>query len=404
MIAAIAEPYSVFAGWLIDGTGSPPRANILIEIENGQICSVSDRAEDIRKEKRFLEPDMIDLSGFTVVPGLVDSHVHLVMSGSADPQIRESQQIEGFEDVSQRIRTHLADHFYCGVRAVRDGGDRNAHAVRFRNAYDNPSLTPVLMNVSGKAWHKKGRYGGLIGRPPFEKKTLVESILDADEMPDQIKIVNSGLNSLSLFGKQTPPQFTLRELKDAVDLAERYGKKVMVHANGVKPVEMAVAAGCHSIEHGFFMGEDNLKKIAAKGLIWVPTAVTMKAYAGLMKGKTAGRISKKNLEHQLEQIGMARQFGVKVAIGTDAGSPGVDHGKAMKDEMGLFMEAGFSVEEIVRSATSIGADLIGLKRSGRIAEGMRADFIAVKGSPLEFPKSLQSIERIYMDGKLMYTA
>jgi len=398
------ESYFVFAGWLIDGTGSPARENVLIEIEKGEIHSVSDCVEDIREEKHLLQPDMIDLSGFTVLPGLVDSHVHLAMSGSVDLKIRESQQVERFEDVCKRMMIHLDDHLYCGVLAVRDGGDRNAYTIRFQNSYHNQFKIPVLMKVSGKAWHKKGRYGRLIGRPPFGSKTLAESISDADEMPDQIKIVNSGLNSLSMFGKQTLPQFTFRELKDAVDLAEKYGKKVMVHANGVKPVEIAVAAGCHSIEHGFFMGEDNLKKIAEKGLIWVPTAVTMKAYSGLMKGNDTGLVSKKNLDHQLEQIGMAREFGVKVAIGTDSGSPGVDHGKAMRDEMGLFLEAGFSVEETVRSATSIGADLIGLKRSGRIAKGMRANFIAVKGSPLEFPKSLQSIGRIYMDGNLMYKA
>ncbi|MBW1898249.1 MAG: amidohydrolase family protein [Deltaproteobacteria bacterium] len=398
------EFYSVFAGWLIDGNGSPARENVLIEIEKGEIRSVSDCAEEIRKEKYFLQPDMIDLSGFTVLPGLVDSHVHLTMSGSADLKIRESQQVEGFEDVCKRIMAHLDDHLYCGVLAVRDGGDRNAYTIRFRNSCHNQSRNPVLMKVSGKAWHRKGRYGRLIGRPPSGSKTLAESISDTDEMPDQIKIVNSGLNSLSLFGKQTLPQFTFRELKDAVELAEKYGKKVMVHANGVKPVEIAVAAGCHSIEHGFFMGEDNLKKIAEKGLIWVPTAVTMKAYAGLMKGSNTGLVSEKNLDHQLEQMGLARKFGVKVAIGTDSGSPGVDHGKAMRDEMEIFLEAGFSVEETVHSATSIGADLIGLKKSGRIVKGMRADFIAVKGSPLEFPKSLQSIERIYMDGNLMYKA
>ena len=396
------ESYSVFAGWLIDGTGSAARENALIEIEKGEIRSVADCAEDIRKEKHFLQPDMIDLSGFTVLPGLVDSHVHLVMSGSADLKIRESQQVEGFEDVCKRIMTHLDDHLYCGVLAVRDGGDRNAYTIRFRDSCHNRFKISVLMKVSGKAWHKKGRYGRLIGRTPSGSETLAESISVTDEMPDQIKIVNSGLNSLSLFGKQTLPQFTFRELKDAVDLAKKYGKKVMVHANGVKPVEIAVAAGCHSIEHGFFMGEDNLKKIAEKGLVWVPTAVTMKAYAGLMKGSNPGLVSRKNLDHQLEQIALARELGVKVAIGTDSGSPGVDHGKAVRDEMGLFLEAGFSVEETVCSATSIGADLIGLKRSGRIAKGMRANFIAVKGSRLEFPKSLQSIERIYMDGQLMY--
>ena len=134
------ESYSVFSGWLIDGTGSPARENILIEIEKGEIRSVSDCAEEIRKEKHFLQPDMIDLSGFTVLPGLVDSHVHLTISGSADLKIRESQQVEGFEDLCKRIITHLDDHLYCGVLAVRDGGDRNAYTLRFRNFYHKQSI------------------------------------------------------------------------------------------------------------------------------------------------------------------------------------------------------------------------------------------------------------------------
>ena len=120
------ESYSVFAGWLIDGTGSPARRNALIEIKEGEIVSVSGSAEDIRKEKHPFKQDIIDLSGFTVLPGLVDSHVHLVMSGSSDLKIRKSQPSEEFEDSCRRIRTHLHDHLHCGVFAVRDGGDRNA--------------------------------------------------------------------------------------------------------------------------------------------------------------------------------------------------------------------------------------------------------------------------------------
>jgi len=398
------ESYSVFTGWLIDGTGSPVRRNARIEIKQGVICSVSDSKGDIREEKHFSEPGMIDLSDFTVLPALVDSHVHLAMSGSSDAKIRESQQIEGFEDACKRITAHLNHHFHYGISAVRDGGDRNAYTIHFRNSYHRQSGIPVVLKVSGKAWHQKGRYGSLIGRPVFEGKTLAESIIESGEPTDQIKIVNSGLNSLIRFGEQTPPQFSFRELKDAVESAEKYGKKIMVHANGVKPVETAVAAGCHSIEHGFFMGKENLKKIAGKGLFWVPTAVTMKAYAGLMKESDSGLVAKKNLDHQLEQIRMAREFGVKVAVGTDSGSPGVDHGKAMKDEISLLLEAGFSVEESICSATSISSDCIGLKRSGRIEKGMRADLIAVKGSYLELPKRLQSIERIYMDGLLVYKA
>ena len=101
--------------------------------------------------------------------------------------------------------------------------------------------------------------------------------LDPEEK-DHIKIVNSGLNSLKEFGKETLPQFGAEELSDVVKIAGKCGRRVMVHANGKKPVAAALAAGCNSIEHGFFMGVENLKIMAEKGIVWVPTACTMKAY------------------------------------------------------------------------------------------------------------------------------
>ena len=87
-----------------------------------------------------------------------------------------------------------------------------------------------------------------------------------------MKIVNSGLNSLKVFGKQTPPQFGAEEMRAAVKTAKSFGLKTMVHANGKLPVKIAVDAGCDSIEHAFFMGAESLYRIAERGAIWVPTA------------------------------------------------------------------------------------------------------------------------------------
>ena len=138
----------------------------------------------------------------------------------------------------------------------------------------------MTANVSGKAWHYPNRYGRLIGRTPPENGTLADAIIKETDRVDQVKIVNSGLNSLICFGKQTKPQFTLNELSNAVNAANRRCLPVMVHANGRAPVEIAINAGVRSIEHGFFMGKENLKKMADR--LW-------RVVGGVCQADSAGR-------------------------------------------------------------------------------------------------------------------
>jgi imidazolonepropionase-like amidohydrolase len=161
----------------------------------------------------------------------------------------------------------------------------------------------------------------------------------------------------------------------------------MVHANGRRPVAEAVAAGCTSIEHGFFMGRANLEAMAARGTVWVPTAVTMAAYARqLTRQLTRGRQSqgedfggvasgadldvvRRNRDHQLAQLRLAFRLGVRVAVGTDAGSLGVDHGRAVAAEMALLAQVDYPIEAVVQAATWNGARLLGLSDRGRLGQG-----------------------------------
>jgi imidazolonepropionase-like amidohydrolase len=116
-------------------------------------------------------------------------------------------------------------------------------------------------------------------------------------------------------------------------------------------------------------------------------------------GCLESEIAKRNLDHQLEQIRLAREYGVAMALGTDAGSAGVDHGQALLDEMRLFQAAGLSWEEVVRCATSTGAALVGLEQEiGTLAPGMPATFVAARGSPEALPDSLASPEGIFVRG------
>ncbi len=386
----------IFANRLIDGTGGHIRKDVLLEVNNGLISALKD-SPDFDPNG----PDTRVLSTGTIIPGLIDSHVHLFMSGTSDQVIRQQQLDATFEGIKDVILKHLKQQLAHGIIAVRDGGDYAGHTLRYKKEILPSIDLPIILRSAGKAWHARGRYGKLIGSPPLEENTLAQSIAKDNTNIDHLKVVNSGLNSLTEFGKITQPQFSLDQLKSAFQTAVDLGLRVMVHANGELPVRLAIEAGCHSIEHGFFMGRDNLKKMAEKQITWVPTACTMKAYHDTLdSGSREKDISLKNLDHQLEQISLAIEYDVPIAVGTDCGSLGVHHGSALKDELGLLMQAGMSLEKVVRCATRNGAKALGLEDGfGILAVGMPATFVAVKEDPSFIPKSLDKPERIYVNGK-----
>jgi len=388
------SPY-ILAGWLLDGKASPIREKMILETKNQGIAEVrSATPED------FARGDLLDLSNCTLLPGLVDSHVHLFMSGNADPSLRERQLSASFSDAKQMICKHLSMSMRCGVVALRDGGDCRGHALRCKRELRTEKKEMPEVKAAGHAWRAPGRYGRLVGRPPYGNCSLAQSIARGQKRADHVKIVNSGLNSLLNFGKETSPQFRLEDLKRAVLSAHKKGLKVMVHANGRNPVRDAIESGCDSIEHGFFMGIENLKRLADEQITWVPTAFTMKAYARtLLKGSAESDGAKRNLDHQLDQVRQAKDFGVRIAVGTDAGSLGVHHGEAFCEETRLLLVAGFGLGQAVQSATSIGAALLGIDdRVGCLMPGSPATFLAVRTNPERLLKALGTPEAVFLNG------
>ena len=399
--ATLLKKYEwIFAGWLVDGSGGPIRKDILIQLKGGLIRSLETVSPGELRDMEKRGSRILDLSRCTVVPGMIDCHVHLSMSGTEDQKIRQHLLKGGFREIKETISGHLHQHLACGIVAVRDGGDKNAHALKYKQASLNRENTPVILHTPGWAWYREGRYGGLLGRALSSNASLTEAITHDKNEIDHIKVVNSGINSLKQFGLETPPQFQLSEMEGAVRAAKRRGLPVMVHANGYLPVKIALDSGCRSVEHGFFMGRENLKKMAGQGVTWVPTAGTMKAYADSSRpGTPESEISRKTLDHQLEQISEAERLKVTIALGPDAGSPGVHHGRGAIEELRLFLASGLSIPKSVKCATLNAARLLGLDGLGLLAPGMDATFIAVKGKPDRLPESLNEIELVLIRGK-----
>jgi imidazolonepropionase-like amidohydrolase len=378
-------------GWLIDGTGRDPVQNAVISVKDGLIISAG------KSDRPVPEGELTGLRSFTVLPWLADCHVHLSWSGTTDPGEREAQFVQNYASAKEKIKQNLEDSLRHGVLYVRDGGDSKGHALRYRNEIHKKHLP--FASCAGKGFYKPGRYGRLVGSEIHSVDEMISIIKNTPGI-GHIKLVNSGINSLNEFGRQTRPQFTKEELEAAVKAADSMDLSVMVHANGEIPVKLAVEAGCASIEHGFFMGKDNMKRMADSGTFWIPTAFTMKAYSeNNDPGSTKSQIAKKNLDHQLGQISLAKEFGVRIALGTDAGGMGIFHGRSVYEEMALFLEAGLTPGEAVKCASENAALLLGLSDAGTLLPGKKAGFTAIPGAPDNLLKNLNSGIRVFINGK-----
>ena len=353
------------AGWLIDGRGGPARTDQLIGLRNGLI-------EAIRPAGEGCPATALDFSAHTVLPALTDAHVHLALA----PDSGRAAGIEG----GTRIDRHLRQCWRAGVLSVRDAGDCCGATLAYKHG-SQAGGPPVQIFAAGWGWHAAGRYGRLLARACAPGQRLADAVLSQPDA-EHIKIIHSGINSLDHFGGPTRAQFVLPELQAAVQAAHAAGRPVMVHANGAEPVETALAAGCDSIEHGYFMGRSNLERMAAGHIYWVPTVLPMAVLADHPDVGPARRdVARRTVEHQLEQIALGRRLGVPMAAGTDAGSPGVAHGGSLRRELALLVSAGLSLEAAVACATLNASNLLGSARRGALLPGWCGDLIVVSGDP-----------------------
>ena len=382
-------------GWLIDGLGGQVQENVTLTI-NG------DRIEKIDQDATLpsLVDTYIDLSHCTITPPLADSLVYLFMSATTDKTVRETQLQSSCTELGPAIKRHLNDLFSYGILGFRDGGDHGGCSRQFCQSADlHPELTA---QCAGKALHKKGQYGAYFGRAVASNTNLATLFDSSFADSDVVRVFNSGLNSLQELGKETEPQFSTEELRELVAVAEEKNQKVTVHANGPEAVHRAIAAGCQSIEHGFFMGEDNLKRLADSGIFWVPTVFTIKAFGlfrRFIRQQSDAGVIQKTLENQLNQLRLAKELGVKVALGTAAGSLGVLHGEAMVEELKLFKKAGYTLSEAIQCATTRSAALLGLKQFQGISAGKAATFLICRGAPSQLPRKLLYLESMWINGK-----
>ncbi len=329
--------------------------------------------------------ERISLKGYTLMPGFIDAHIHIVMDGSADPITRCLQ--EPVVATTLKAADFARATLMAGVTTVRDMGGKAGIDLGLKQAINAGLVPGPRMLVSGQLICMTGGHGWQVGREangPDEVRRAAREQIKAGA--DIVKLMATG-GVLTPAVEPGSEQLTEAEMRAGVEEAHKAGRKTATHAMGTRGIMNALKAGIDSIEHGVYLDEETVALMKQRGVALVPTisALYHIETRGLAAGIPAYAVEKtlKVKPHHLESIRMAREAGVLVASGTDAGTPFNCHGQNLGEVRLLVEYGGFTPAEAIEAATRVNARVLGLEKDlGTIAEGKIADLVAVRGNPL----------------------
>jgi len=403
-----AQKQYIQCGRLIDGKSDKVRREMTVIVSDGRIESV---------EKGFLIPEneedrLIDCRHLTVMPGLMDMHVHIEGETSPDHYLKrftQNREVTAFESLKYAERTLMA-----GFTTVRDLGGSGVN-IALRDAINKGTVTGPRIFTCGKSIASTGGHADPTSgfRRTLEgdagpREGVADGVAQCTEAvrwrykngADLIKITGTG-GVLSMAKNGENPQFSREEMNAIVQTAKDYGFHVAVHAHGAEGMKRAVLAGVHSIEHGTLMTPEIMDLMIEKGTWYVPTITAGKFVAE--KAKIPGYYPEVIRPKALAigpkiQATFARAYkrGVKIAFGTDAGV--YPHGENWKEFL-YMTEAGMPAMKAIQSATMGGAMLLGMEDElGSVEAGKRADIIAVEGNPIENIAQMKQVRFVMKDG------
>jgi imidazolonepropionase-like amidohydrolase len=404
---AAAATQAIIVGNLIPDAASGPTGPAVILIEDGRIKEIAKG-----NANPFQADNVVDLSSKTVVPGLIDLHVHLTgdpggdfRDEAVDPD--EWGVVMGVKNAALTVR--------AGFTTVREAGSAQNTAFVLRRGTAEGKIVGPRIIAAGPALSIVGGHGDVTG---FRKDVLAaldtgytctgplecaEKVRKASRLgADVIKITATG-GVLSQQGRGLEAHFTNEEMTSIANTAHSLGLKVMAHAHGARGIEAASAAGIDTIDHGTFADESALKVMKAKGTVLVPTLMALEGVrARLGKGiytPTVEVKARQALEAAGRQVTRAKAMGVTIAFGTDAGV--FEHG-ANGGEFALMVKAGMTSTEALASATTIAAKTLGMENEiGKIAVGYSADMVALAENPLTNIRTLEKPEWVMVRGRIV---
>jgi imidazolonepropionase-like amidohydrolase len=376
---------------VIDGLGRIlPRATVLVK--GDRIAAVGDAG-------RLAAPRgavRIDGRGLTLLPGLMDCHVHLCLGGDADV-VHTVQQDDPSLTLLKAAR-HARQTLEAGFTTVRDVGFRDHSIFHLKHAIESGLLPGPRIAAAGRVICMPNGHARFIGQEaegPGAVVAAVQAQLDAGA--EVVKFIASG-GVLTPGTSPDSAQMTPEELAAGMTAARRAGRRVAAHAHSAQGMKNAIRAGAHSIEHATLMDEEAASLMKTHGVYMVPTlsALATTAGCGLACGvpETAVAKAKAMVTRHKGSFKMARRAGIAIAMGTDAGTPFNLHGENAQ-ELERMVALGMTPMDALVASTSAAARLIGIDgRVGTIEPGKLADLVLVRGNPLSRITLLRDRERI----------
>lgn len=397
----------IYAGTLIDGSGKAPRDTVSIVIEGNSIKAI---------ESGFIDPagdKVIDLRDYTVLPGLMDMHVHL--DGEYDRGSYLGRFTRNEADYALNAAYFANKTLMAGFTTVRNPGDNFNSTIALRKAIDSGKASGPRIFSAGKSLATTGGHADptngfrhdLMGSPGPEAG-VINGVADAwqavrqryKDGADFIKLtVTGGVLSVAKSGDN--PQFSDEELEAVMAAAKDYNFHVAVHAHGAEGMKRALRAGAKTVEHGTYMDAEAMKLMKRNKAFYVPTITAGKWVAEMAKeeGYYPALVRPKAAAiGPLIQNTFAKAYseGVPIVFGTDAGV--FPHGLNAR-EFGYMVEAGMPAMEAIVSATKTAAELLQIDdKLGTVSAGKLADIVAVKGDPLSNIKVLEDVQFVMKDG------
>lgn len=399
----------VHVGSMIDVVEEKVLNNQIITIENERIIDISS-FDSTRDYTNF-----IDWSTYTVLPGLIDGHTH-IMGDIQNEDVLAPIKMTPEEDYALGVE-HAKKTIEAGFTTVIDLGTYRAYVdVKLRDDINTGLVIGPRMFVSGAYITVPGGGGEVVGLDygidipkefregvsanEAEVRTNVNKLIDGGA--DLIKVIATGA-VLTVGTEPGEPEFTEAEIKAAVEEAAKRGRYVTAHAHGAEGIKMAVRAGVRSIQHGSLMDEEAIRMMAEQGT-WLVADIYNGDYindVGTAEGwpEETMRKNRETTDAQRTGFEKAVKAGVKIAFGTDSGVyPHGDNGKQFK----YMVRHGLTPMQAIQSATIWGAQSMALENNiGSLEVGKYADIIAINGNPLEDITLLEKVTEVIKAGKLV---
>lgn len=392
------------AARIFDGTSDAVTANGVIVIEGNHIKSIGGAVP--------ANAQVIDLGDVTLLPGLIDSHVHLTEENGDNYYLAYFQTLMRQPAEQALLATTFARKTIdAGFTTVRNVGASDYVDVGLRNAINNGWVVGPRMLVAVHAIGATAGHGDSDPIPPskgFPSLGPIDGVCNGPAEcraavryqikygADVIKFMPSG-GVLSLSDPVDAPELSQEEMNAIVEEAHHWGRKVAAHCHGDAAAKMAVLAGVDSIEHGSFIKVETLAMMRDKGVYLVPTLLAgdwLSARLDKFPPAIATK-AKAAVAARSAMFRAALKTGVKIAFGTDSAvSP---HGMNAK-EFALMTGLGMAPSAALRSATSVAADLLGVDDRGTLAAGKLADIVAVPGNPLTDITAMERVSFVMKDG------